>query len=245
MASSEGSSPAERQQALQRVFQNIEMSFTQTDLGSEKWYMAAIAAIVGGNDPDIAADLYQHLARQPEFSTPPQRQRLVRRLREALFKSVIIVGVCKPLEAIMAINKCEREEDKDRSVTREGWQCDEDNLKRGMEWLQKIYTGNTESTLGLFDDHKDFAWVSKNITYGLFLSDRQVLDDLETEIVTFSSIMIQNLKLETHWHIRGMRRIGVSAKDVKVVWDAVQQVAGYLGIRLHRVPTVDEVEQDV
>lgn len=238
-------SASQRQKPLDQLFQEIEDSFKKASLGPETWYMATIAAIAGGNDPDIAADLYQYLVSKPDYSAPSQRQRLIRRLREALFKTIIIVGVCKPLEAIMAISKVEKEEDKDRSVTREDWQCDEANLKRGMDWLQKIYTGNTTSTLSLFDDHKDFAWVSKNITYGLFLSDRQVLDDLDTETVTFSSIMIQNLKLETHWHTRGIRRIGVAQEDVKIIWNAVQKVAEHLGLRLHRVPTVDEVEDDV
>ncbi|KAE8164093.1 hypothetical protein BDV40DRAFT_287233 [Aspergillus tamarii] len=32
-------------------------------------------------------------------------------------------------------------------------------------------------------------------------------------------IMIQNLRKETHWHIRGMRRIGVSKEDTQVLWD--------------------------
>lgn len=232
-------------EALSEVFASIEKNFSATQLGASKWYIATIAALVGGNDPDLCADLYTHLIAKPEFSTPAQRQELVRRLREALIKSVSIVGVCKPLEAIMAINGREREEDKDRSTTREGWQCDEANLQRGRDWMGKLYTRDTGSTLDLFKDHRDFAWISENITYGLYLSDRQVLDDLDTEMVVLSSIMIQNLRKETHWHIRGTRRLGVSFEDTQKVWDSVQLVAGYLGLKLTRVPTVADVEGDI
>ena len=42
----------------------------------------------------------------------------MRRLREALVKSVSIYGVCKPLEAIIQIDRVEREEDKDYSFSR-------------------------------------------------------------------------------------------------------------------------------
>ena len=42
----------------------------------------------------------------------------MRRLREALVKSVSIVGVCKPLEAVFCISEVEREEDKDYSFSR-------------------------------------------------------------------------------------------------------------------------------
>ena len=225
-----------------QLFDKVQESVRSSGLGNDTWYLLVIAALAGGNDPELSGQLYQHLVTKPEFSTPAQRQELVRRLREALVKCVCIVGVCKPLEAIMAINEHEKEEDKDRSTTREGWQCDEANLKRGMDWLSKIYTHNAGSTLSLFDDHKDFAWISKNITYGLYLSDRQVLNDLETEIIVLASIMIQNLKKETHWHIRGIRRLGVPVEDVQIIWDSVHSIAEFLGLKLNRVPKVEDVD---
>lgn len=228
-----------------QVFAKIEKAFQGTSLGPDRWYIVTMATLVGGNDPELSKELYLYLIAKPEFSTPDQRKALIRRLRETLVKAVSIVGVCKPLEAIMAINGVERDEDKDRGATREGWACDEANLERGMGWLRKVYTGDTNSTLGLFDDHPDFGWISKNITYGLYLSDRQVLDDMDTEMVVLPGIMIQNLPKETRWHIRGTRRIGASMEDVQVVWDSVQLLAGYLGLSLHRVPTVAEVEPEV
>lgn len=87
--------------------------------------------------------------------------------------------------------------------------------------------------------------MSQEITYGLFLSDRQVLDDLDTQLVVLPAIMSQNLKTETHWHIRGTRRLGVPMEDVKIIWDCVKLVAGFHEVKLNRVPTVEEVEPDV
>jgi hypothetical protein len=233
---------------ITQLFTTIEHRFSQSENldAPNRWYLLATAALVGSHDPELTADLYVHLLTKPSFSTPPQRQALIRRIREALVKSVPIAGVCKPLEAIMAINKHEQEEDKDKSPsTREGWQCDEENLERGMNWMRKTYTRNTESTLSLFQDHKDFEWISKNITYGLFLSDRQILDDVDTEIIVLTGIMIQNLPKETHWHMRGIRRLGVLSKDVQIIWDSVHDVAKFTGQSLHRLPTVEQVESDV
>ena len=232
-------------QDIIKLFVKIESQFENTSFGADHWYIATIAALAGGNDPELCKDLYLHLISKPEYSTPQQRQALIRRLREALVKCVSIIGVCKPLEAILAIGSCEAEEDKDYTASRENWQCDEGNLKRGRDWLGKIYTGDASSTLGLFAAHKDFIWISENITYGLYLSDRQSLGDIETELVVLPGIMIQNLPKETSWHIRGIRRIGVSFEDTQVVWNCVQLVAEYLGMKLHRVPTVIDVEKEV
>lgn len=70
----------------------------------------------------------------------------------------------------------------------------------------------------------DSDWTSKQITYGLYLSDHSILNDVETEITVLSGIMIQNLPRETAWHLRGTRRIGVSSEDTEML----QQCVGIL-----------------
>lgn len=228
-----------------QLFQDVEKRFQATQLGDDKWYILLVACLVASADPESCAALYLHLVGKPEYQSSDSRKALVRRLREALVKSTILIGVCKPLEAILAISRVEKPEDKDTSSTREGWQADEENHERGVGWFKKIYTRNSSDTLGLFDAHKDFAWISREITYGLFLSDRQVLNDVETQLVALPAIMSQNLRTETHWHIRGTRRIGVSKEDVQVLWDATKAVSAFFNVDLSKVPTVDEVEPDV
>ncbi|KAL5346150.1 hypothetical protein ACLOAV_009183 [Pseudogymnoascus australis] len=229
----------------QQLFQEIEKKLSGTRLCEDRWYIMVVAVLAGGPDPELAGQLYLYLISQPKYSEPSARQTLVRRLREALVKSISIVGVCKPIESIVAISKLEREEDKDFSFSRENWQYGQANHERGVGWMQSLYQQNYDFTLGLFDAHKDFSWISTEITYGLYLSDRTVLDDLETQMVVLPGIMIQNLKSESHWHIRGTRRIGVSREDVTAIWDCVQIMAKFLGTKLDKVPTVDEVEADV
>lgn len=224
---------------------SIEKQISKTQLGPDRWYLIALTALTGGGSPHLADQIYLYLTQQSSYSTCPQRQALVRRLRESLVKAVSIIGVCRPIEAILAISKVEAEPDRDYSMTREGWKCDEANHERGMDWYRKVYKHNINLNLNLFNAHKDFDWISKEITYGLYLSDRQVLDDIETELVVVSGIMIQNLKHETWWHIRGTRRQGVVKEDMQVVYDCIMEVAKFLDIKLDRVPTVDEVEHDV
>jgi hypothetical protein len=242
---SSSTTATEVQPRFQQLFAELEKRFQSTALGSDKWYILAITTIAASPDPERADQLYLHLCSQPANSAPAARQAIVRRLREALVKSVPIVGVCKPIEAILSIGKVEREEDKDYTFTREGWQCDQANHDRGAAWMQKLYSRNTTGTLNLFAAHKDFSWVSEEITYGLFLSDRQVLDDVDTQLVVLPGIMSQNLPNETHWHIRGTRRLGLPKEEVQVIWDCVQLVAQFFDVKLNKVPTVEQVEYDV
>ena len=230
---------------VSELFKSIEESFATTALGERRCFLLTLAALVGGTEPLLADQLYLHLISKPSFQTSSSRQELVRTLREALVKLVSIIGVCKPLEAILAIAKVERPQDRDYTFTRSGWANDDANHQRGMDWLQKIYSRNTDDTLSLFDAHQDFRWISTEITYGLYLSDRQVLDDVDTEIVVLTGIMIQNLPLETAWHIRGSRRIGISFEDVKTVMECVRKVGEFMGTKLDRVPKAEDVEKEV
>jgi hypothetical protein len=74
--------------------------------------------MVGGGQPGFAPLLYKQLIERPEYTTPVQRQELMRRIRETLFKLIVIIGVCKPLEAIFDIDAITRPEDKDYSFSR-------------------------------------------------------------------------------------------------------------------------------
>ena len=77
------------------------------------------------------------------------------------------------------------------------------------------------------------VWLSTEITYGLYLSDHTILDAVDTELVVLSGIMIQNLKRETGWHLRGTRRIGVSYDDVETIQQCVS--SPYLIVSLARL----------
>jgi hypothetical protein len=244
MASDTSTTPVIRPE-VSALFQSIEQAFTTTSLGENRWYLLALAALVGGTEPLLADQLYLYVVNKPNCQQSEQRQKAVRTLREALVKLVSIIGVCKPLEAILAIAKVERPEDRDYSFSRKDWANDSENHVRGMDWLRKIYTHNTDKTLALFDAHKDFSWISTEITYGLYLSDRQVLNDIDTEVVVLVGIMIQNLPLETAWHIRGSRRIGISLEDVKTMMDCVRKVGEFMGTKLDRIPSADDIEKEV
>ncbi|EMD85480.1 hypothetical protein COCC4DRAFT_56882 [Bipolaris maydis ATCC 48331] len=229
------------------LFKAIEEKFPAKTLGEDKWYLLALANIVSGGQPNFAPLLYKHVIVRPEFQSAEERQKLLRRMREVLFKLVIIVGVCKPLEAVFDLDAAvERDEDRVLTGTRQDWQCDEANLQRGEAWLSRLYKHNLQGVINnTFEGNKDFDWLTKNITYGLFLSDRNVLNDVETEMTVVTGIVMQNLPRESAWHMRGLRRIGVAKEDVEAIRECCELSAKFCGISLHKVPRVEDIEHEV
>ncbi|OTA30717.1 hypothetical protein BTJ68_09669 [Hortaea werneckii EXF-2000] len=131
------------------------------------------------------------------------------------------------------------------SSTRENWHSGPENQQRGKDWLGQIYRHNDNQTAEMMAAHRDFRWLSIEITYGLYLSDHTILDGIDTELVVLSGIMIQNLKRETGWHLRGTRRIGVSFEDVDLIQQCIEKVAAFSGLKLTKVPRVADIEHEV
>ncbi|KAJ4360989.1 uncharacterized protein N0V89_001558 [Didymosphaeria variabile] len=221
------------------LFKAVEEKFPSKTVGDDKWYVLTFAAMVGGGGHEFAPLLYKELIKRPEYQTSEQRQALMRRIRETLLKLVSVAGVCKPLDAIFDIDAVTAPKDKDYSFSREGWQCDEENRKRGFAWQDRLYKHNQGAIDNALSSQKDFGrnnhwkhefctdtlvdWISKNISYGLYLSDHSIINDVETELTVLGGIMIQNLPRETGWHLRGTRRIGVSKVDVETIHQCVSE----------------------
>jgi hypothetical protein len=110
-----------------------------------------------GCEPELVPSLYNYLISKPQYSTSTSRQALVRRMREALVKDVSILGVCKPLEAVLGISQIERPEDRDYSFSRQDWASGPENEARGAKWLDTIYLHNQGKTDQILAAHKDFC----------------------------------------------------------------------------------------
>ncbi|KAF3197426.1 hypothetical protein TWF106_003957 [Orbilia oligospora] len=226
------------------LFREIEASFPKS-LGEDRWYLVLIATLTYASDPAHIADLYSYLISQPKYSTSESRKALMRRIREALVKLVCLIGVCKPITAIFRIDDVEKEEDRDYTFSRDGWQADEKNLERGKGFLGKIYRHNMPRNDEKFIAHKDFAWITYNITYGLYLSDHTILDPFDTEVVALCGILIQNLESVTAFHLRGARRLGMTPEDVEGLHACCEKIAGFCRVRVDKVPRVADIEHEV
>lgn len=239
------SSGAPLEPQCEDLLREIEAKFQSSDISPDKWYLAALSAITASSVPHMVDQVYLYLINQPAYSSGDSRKALIRKIREALFKSIALVGLPKAAEALISIINVEAEDGIDYTFSREGWKCDEQNYNHGMTWLKRLYAHNTAGLFHLFERHRDFGFWVTNIAYGLHFSDRQNLDDLDTELVVLPAVMGQNLPRQTHWHTRGLRRLGISQRDVEMVCECVHRVARFCGSELDRVPDVTSVEDDL
>ena len=91
--------------------------------------------------------------------------------------------------------------------------------QRGTAFIQTLYAQNMTPLFSTWGSHRaDFEFLERNIIYGLYLSDHEVLSEIEAEVVILTAIMCQGLKAPTIYHLRGLRRLGVSSEDVEALY---------------------------
>ncbi|KAH6682291.1 hypothetical protein F5X68DRAFT_192631 [Plectosphaerella plurivora] len=213
---------------LTAIFEKAEAEFPRR-FREHGWYITVIASLIGSGQQKLAGHLYTHLISQPQYQTPEQRQALVRRLREAMVKCIIINGIPVVIEAITAISDIERPEDRDLSCSREDWQIGPETTERAANVLKVLYKSEKGGHVKTLQAHKDIPWISVNVSYGLFLSDHRILSMQETELVVLPAIMTQNLRGPTYWHLRACLRVGMEVEEVEAIHKVIEAVAAYGG----------------
>jgi hypothetical protein len=183
-------------------------------------------------------------------------------MREAMIKCIILNGIPIVMDAFVSLAKQEKPEDQDHSFTRKDWKADEANHKRGLSVLEMLYRDDNDKIWESFGSHKDIreclailrclslglthqvAWLSTNISYGLFLADHNILDIVESELVILPAIMCQGLAPSTKWHLRGCLRVGCTRDEVESIQQAIEHIAGTCGKQLRGLPRVGDITDD-
>ncbi|KAI1322831.1 hypothetical protein F5Y16DRAFT_415421 [Xylariaceae sp. FL0255] len=228
---SPGSPPSD---SIPRLLQQLEQSFPPT-LRQDGWYLTTAAALTSCGLQRHLGSLYLHLVSQPRYQKPAQRQQLVRRIREALFKTIMICGIPRVMDGIASIARVEREEDQDHTIMRANWQADEENRKRGEAALEVLFRNENAGIIDTFGSHREISWISVNISYGCFLADYRILNAAETELVVLPAIMCQNLSGPTSWHLQACQNVGIEREDVKKIQLATDMIAAFAGLDLDMV----------
>lgn len=218
--------PSERSSpSLHSLFARLQTDYPTT-LGLSHWYLITLSVFTSTNHHHLSASLYTYLICLPQYTTFPARQDLMKRLRETLVKLTSIIGVARPLETLIHLSAVTAPEDRDFSFSRQNWTNDAENHERGEGWLKKLYAENLDPLYQMFDSHKDFGWISSEITYGLYLSDHSILDDVETEVVVLSGMWCLGLPRMFGWHLRAARRIGITGEECEGIQRCVSESLG-------------------
>ena len=80
-----------------------------------------------------------------------------------------------------------------------------------------------------------------NYVYGLYQSERSVLDDLMTSRISIASLMTMDVPKQLSWHIRGFINIGGTKEELVEIMDVVKGIIKICEVELKNdIPDIDE-----
>ncbi|KAJ9235460.1 hypothetical protein DTO169E5_6176 [Paecilomyces variotii] len=212
----------------------------------DAWYLIVVSTLVACNKPEEIGPLYTYITESSGTALNYEAQKRVKaRLSDLLMKEWTLVGIPVVVIAITALAKVEKgvkEEDVKVPEKRKSIDINSAIPERGTKFLQAVYKENLAPIFASWGSYgPDFEWMEKAVIYGLFLSDHEILSPVETELVCVSAIMCGGWRAPTIWHLRGLRRMGVSEADVEMVQQAIEIVAKWSGKDVTGWPRVKDV----
>ncbi|OXV10156.1 hypothetical protein Egran_02082 [Elaphomyces granulatus] len=219
----------------------------------DAWYIVVASTLVASGKAGELGALYKYITEEesPGLGDEEMR-RLKARLGDVLMKEWTLVGITPVVIAVTALGGAEKgvkvsdEENMTFPQRRQSIDFNHAIPERGTRFIQQLYRDNLAPIFSTWGSYgPDLAWVERAVIYGLFLSDHEILSVVEAELVILSAIMCQGYRMPTIWHLRGLRRLGVSEDDVEKVQSTIEAVAIWAGKSIDGWPRVTDVTDEV
>ncbi|KAF9012878.1 hypothetical protein BDZ89DRAFT_1077208 [Hymenopellis radicata] len=203
--------------ATRELLSRLESLYPSSD-GS--WAMVAAIAFSASNAPEAVPEVYKFVSQN--LKTDEEQLALARKLRDGLFKSGLICGFPKAINALAQLHTVVPERFRDAEPLREITTSTSDINKNGQEYFNQTY-GETASTVQPFlkQINPDLEFFSTTFAYGWTYGFFKVTTPAETSFSMVAALIANDTPRQVDWHLRGAMRNGASLEEIK----AVRQIA--------------------
>ena len=77
---------------------------------------------------------------------------------------------------------------------------------------------------------QNFEWLTKEVVYGMFWGDHAVLDTVDTQLINYTAIVSQGLKVTVRTHLGGLSNMGLNVEEIEGVTRCGEVIAKWAGV---------------
>jgi hypothetical protein len=150
------------------------------------------------------------------------------RFNAALFKIYTLTGIAPVLGAFFSLVAAEeaagmpgppRNAAYDHKLEGAPTVLDAANYEGGAKFLDMLYKHDLPAIVAKMGRHgPKIMEMERQIIYGQYLADFELLGPQETELVVFPTLLASGTRGAAEWHIKGARRVSIE-------WQAIEKVA--------------------
>ncbi|TFK34021.1 AhpD-like protein [Crucibulum laeve] len=223
------------------LFARLESLYPQPQEGEiSPWSFVAATAFSASNLPEAVPLVFQYASK--DLKSDEHRLLLARKLKDAIFKSGLLSGFPKAINALAKLHTALPESLRDVKALRDVSMSTEELHRIGQEHFTRTY-GETADSVQAFlrEISPDFEHFSTTFAYGYTYSFSQVLTAADTSFAMVAALIASDTPPQIEWHLRGAMRNGASRVEVIAVRDISIEVAKVAGVvwknQIPEVPT--------
>jgi alkylhydroperoxidase/carboxymuconolactone decarboxylase family protein YurZ len=199
------------------------------------WFFVAAVAFSASNLPEAVPLVFQHALKDISQQSPGADQDsllLARKMRDAIFKSGILSGYSKAINALSALHDTLPESLRDTKPLRDVSLTTEDWAKAGRELFEGTYGDTADSVQSLLDGiYPDLGYFSTTFAYGYTYSFSGVMSQAETSFAMVAALITVDTPRQITWHLNGAVRNGASVAEVQAVRKISIEAARAAGVK--------------
>ncbi|EGN97075.1 hypothetical protein SERLA73DRAFT_185358 [Serpula lacrymans var. lacrymans S7.3] len=197
------------------------------------WYAVSAIAFSASNQPEAVPLVLRYALNDLDSLLSPQEDRLylARKIRDMVFKSGMISGFPKVINALGALHSATPEDLRDAQPLRDTSLSTEDITRAGQEFFDQTY-GETASTVQPFlrAIYPDLEFYVTSFAYGFGYAFMDVTSPMETSFAMIAALIATDTPRQIEWHLGGALRNGASVAEVKAVRQISIEIAQASGI---------------
>ncbi|KAK0202322.1 AhpD-like protein [Desarmillaria ectypa] len=204
------------------------------------WSLVAATAFSSSNQPEAVPEVFKYALEG--LKTHEERLLLARKLRDALFKSGMLSGFPKAINALGQLHSAVPSELRDDKPLRDVSKSVEALTQSGQDYFNRTY-GDTAATVQPFLQEicPDFEFFSTTFAYGYTYSFFDAVSPAETSFTMVAALIANDTPRQVDWHLRGSVRNGATLDEVKAVRQIAIEVATASGVKWKNdVPDISE-----
>ncbi|KAL1740896.1 AhpD-like protein [Schizophyllum fasciatum] len=187
-----------------------------TDGHDHTWAVVAICAFSAANLPEAVPQVFAYAAK--EETSHDGRLLLARKARDALFKSGMLSGYPKAINALAKLHASLPEDLRDREPMRPSNTTTDELHRTGEDLFMQTYGEKADDVRTLLHDiYPDLGHFSITFAYGYVYGASHALTPTETSFAFVAALIAADVPTQIDWHLRGARHHGATLEQVRAV----------------------------
>ncbi|KIK45551.1 hypothetical protein CY34DRAFT_801483 [Suillus luteus UH-Slu-Lm8-n1] len=200
------------------------------------WFLAASVAFSSSNCPEAVPRVLRHALDDLDKlsdTSYEDRKLLVRKIKDGIFKSGILSGYPKAINALVSLYEATPEELRDTEPLRDSTRSKEEVAAAGQAYFDSQY-GDTAAEIQpmLRSIYPDLEHFTVTLGYGYVYSFLEVISPKETSFVTISTMIANATPSQLGWHLTRAVHHGAAVEEVRAVREIALRIAIKAGVPL-------------